>query len=294
MLLAVAYNQVLATITAFTIGPDVTLSATLELTHFIVLLSSAAAAVIPLSSVASRSKIVDRRPVRGRDVLLRLRWGWTRHRVADRSTRSSATGRRSWHSAWGAAMCLAASYPRRRHACRSSRRLFDVVTDISLLELSDPSHPLLQELVRRAPGTYNHSITVGSIAEAAAEAIGANGLLVRVGAYFHDIGKMLKPQYFIENIQEGTREPALAAGPGDEHADHHRPREGRHRPGRAAQPAAGDHRLHRAAPRHDAGRVLLPRSGPAGGSGIPTTRPTPKSRRSAIPAPSRSRAKRAS
>ena len=58
---------------------------------------------------------------------------------------------------------------------------------------------MLQELVRRAPSTYNHSITVGSIAEAAAESIDARGLLVRVGAYFHDIGKMLKPGYFVEN-----------------------------------------------------------------------------------------------
>jgi hypothetical protein len=76
---------------------------------------------------------------------------------------------------------------------------FGAVTDISLLELGDVSHPLLQELVRRAPGTYNHSITVASIGETAADAIGANGLLVRVGAYFHDIGKMLKPHYFVEN-----------------------------------------------------------------------------------------------
>src|SRR5205085_3693528 len=59
--------------------------------------------------------------------------------------------------------------------------------------------PLLQELARRAPGTYNHSINVASIAEAAADSIGAKGLLVRVGAYFHDIGKMLKPGYFVEN-----------------------------------------------------------------------------------------------
>ena len=78
-------------------------------------------------------------------------------------------------------------------------KLFDVQTDISLLELGDVAHPLLQELIHRAPGTYNHSITVASIAEAAADAIGANGLLVRVGAYFHDIGKMLKPGYFVEN-----------------------------------------------------------------------------------------------
>jgi hypothetical protein len=76
---------------------------------------------------------------------------------------------------------------------------FGIVTGISLLELGDITHPLLQELVRRAPGTHNHSVTVGTIAEAAAERIGANSLLVRIGAYFHDIGKMLKPHYFVEN-----------------------------------------------------------------------------------------------
>jgi putative nucleotidyltransferase with HDIG domain len=82
-------------------------------------------------------------------------------------------------------------------------RVFGVQTDLSLIELGDPAHPLLQELVRRAPGTYNHSITVASLAEAAAESIGARGLLVRVGAYFHDIGKMLKPGYFAENQGQG-------------------------------------------------------------------------------------------
>jgi len=82
-------------------------------------------------------------------------------------------------------------------------RVFGVQTDLSLIELGDPAHPLLQELIRRAPGTYNHSITVASLAEAAAESIGARGLLVRVGAYFHDIGKMLKPGYFAENQGQG-------------------------------------------------------------------------------------------
>ncbi len=76
---------------------------------------------------------------------------------------------------------------------------FGLQTDISLLELSDANHPLLKQLVQRAPGTYNHSINVASIAESAAEAIGANGLLCRVAAYFHDIGKMRKPEYFVEN-----------------------------------------------------------------------------------------------
>ncbi len=81
-------------------------------------------------------------------------------------------------------------------------KTFGVMTDLSLLELGDVAHPLLQELVRRAPSTYNHSVTVGSIAEAAAESIGARGLLCRVGAYFHDIGKLLKPSYFIENQRD--------------------------------------------------------------------------------------------
>ena len=88
--------------------------------------------------------------------------------------------------------------------------IFGVQTELSLLELGDVAHPLLRELVRRAPGTYNHSINVASIAEAAAESIGARGLLVRVGAYFHDIGKMLKPGYFVENQgHDANRHEAL-------------------------------------------------------------------------------------
>jgi putative nucleotidyltransferase with HDIG domain len=85
-------------------------------------------------------------------------------------------------------------------------KAFGVQTDLSLLELGDASHPLLRRLAQRAPGTYNHSINVASIAEAAADEIGANGLLVRVGAYFHDIGKMFKPEYFIENQSEGINQ----------------------------------------------------------------------------------------
>lgn len=94
-------------------------------------------------------------------------------------------------------------------------RVFHVQTDLSLMELGDASHPLLRRLAQRAPGTYNHSINVASIAEAAAESIHANGLLVRVGAYFHDIGKMFKPEYFIENQSSGvnqhdTLQPAMS------------------------------------------------------------------------------------
>ena len=77
--------------------------------------------------------------------------------------------------------------------------LFKITTDIRLLELSNLNAPILRRLSVEAPGTYHHSLMVGTLAEAAAEAIGANPLLVRVGAYYHDLGKMLKPEYFIEN-----------------------------------------------------------------------------------------------
>jgi len=79
--------------------------------------------------------------------------------------------------------------------------LFKITTDIKLLELSDLSHPLLQSLAINAPGTYHHSLTVASLAQNAAESIGANGLQLRVCAYFHDIGKLVKPGFFSENIQ---------------------------------------------------------------------------------------------
>ncbi|MEA2014311.1 MAG: HDIG domain-containing protein, partial [Thermodesulfobacteriota bacterium] len=77
--------------------------------------------------------------------------------------------------------------------------LFGYTTDIKLLELANLNQPILQELLMVAPGTYHHSVIVASLAEAAAEEIGANSLLAKVSAYYHDIGKMRKPQYFIEN-----------------------------------------------------------------------------------------------
>lgn len=82
--------------------------------------------------------------------------------------------------------------------------LFKITTDIRLLELSNLNAPLLRRLALEAPGTYHHSLMAGALAEAAAEAIGANSLLVRVGAYYHDVGKMLKPEYFVENQGPGN------------------------------------------------------------------------------------------
>ncbi|MFN3821073.1 MAG: HD family phosphohydrolase, partial [bacterium] len=81
---------------------------------------------------------------------------------------------------------------------------FRITTNLKLVELVDLNQPLLRELANRVPGTYHHSLLLGSLAESAARAIGANGLLTRAGAYYHDIGKMEIGEYFIENLAQGA------------------------------------------------------------------------------------------
>lgn len=93
---------------------------------------------------------------------------------------------------------------------------FNILTPMKLLELSDPGRPLIQKLLRKAPGTFSHSMQVGNLAENAAERIGADALLARVGAYYHDVGKLEHPGYFIENQISGVNphdelSPALSA-----------------------------------------------------------------------------------
>ena len=93
---------------------------------------------------------------------------------------------------------------------------FKITTDLTLLELLDFDHPLLKRLLQNANGTFNHSIVVGNLAEACANAIGARSLLARVGAYYHDIGKLARPEYFIENQYSGINKhdslpPAMSA-----------------------------------------------------------------------------------
>ncbi len=97
-----------------------------------------------------------------------------------------------------------------------------ITTDQTLLEWADPNRPLLKRLSMEAPGTYAHAINVANLAEAAANAIGANGLLCRVGVYYHDVGKIVKPQYFIENQPSGRNphdklKPATSAAIVREH-----------------------------------------------------------------------------
>ena len=88
--------------------------------------------------------------------------------------------------------------------------LFKTVTNISLLELADFNHPLLQRLTQEAPGTYHHSLIVGNLSDAAARSVNANALLSRIGAYYHDIGKLAKPGYFSENQDKESKHEALS------------------------------------------------------------------------------------
>ncbi len=195
MTMAVAYSQPLALLlsTAVTLVGVVSIGTGLH--EAVVLMATTAGAIIVLDSVRTRSKL--------------LSVGFAAAAVAFFTNLGVGTLEgdpfpptlkvAAWLALWAviAGSLMTCILP-------LVEKLYSVQTDLSLLELGDPAHPLLQELVRRAPGTYNHSINVASLAEAAAESIGARGLLVRVGAYFHDIGKMLKPGYFVENQSTGN------------------------------------------------------------------------------------------
>ncbi len=105
------------------------------------------------------------------------------------------------HAIWASACALSASFVV-SGILPLIERFFRIATALSLLEWRDPTRPLLQRLAREAPGTYNHSLVLGTLSEAACDSIGANGLLAQVGALYHDVGKIPKADYFVEN-QEG-------------------------------------------------------------------------------------------
>lgn len=202
MILAVAYDQVLAALTGFVLSLILTLSTVNDLGQFVVLMSVSATSVLPLARVSSRSTLIK---VGFLVAVTYFVMSWGTGIMQTQSLAGIWTDQTLlFGSLRGAACCLAAGYLV-AGSLPFIESSFGVVTDISLLELSDISHPMMQELIRRAPGTYNHSVSVATIGEAAADRIGANGLLVRVGAYFHDIGKMMKPEYFVENMNEGDK-----------------------------------------------------------------------------------------
>jgi putative nucleotidyltransferase with HDIG domain len=190
MVLAIAYNPHFALMVTFALSLLTSLALGAGLGHFVVIMGGTAAGVLTLNEVRTRTKPIIVGATAGLAYFV-LTWsiGIFQNQPVPLVLADSI-----WRGGWGlmTGFVLGGSLPFIENA-------FGIVTGISLLELGDVNHPVLQELVRRAPGTYNHSVTVGTIAEAAAERIGADGLLARIGAYFHDIGKMMKPHYFVEN-----------------------------------------------------------------------------------------------
>jgi putative nucleotidyltransferase with HDIG domain len=224
MTAAIAYEKELALLLTASVALIIAFSLQQGLAEFVILMSSVAAAILLLRRIRSRTKLIYVGAFTGLVVILTT--------IGVGTLVNRAFGATSLALSWtspglenvypesfyvmllvGAAwfgFCSILAGVLMTGLLPFIEWMFDVQTDISLLELGDVQHPLLQELVRRAPGTYNHSINVASIAETAAEAVGANGLLVRVGAYFHDIGKMLKPAYFVENQgADGNRHESL-------------------------------------------------------------------------------------
>ena len=99
--------------------------------------------------------------------------------------------------------------------------LFDVTTTVQLLELARPTHPLLNDLLHKSPGTYHHTLMVANLAEQAAERIGANSLLTRVGAYYHDIGKMTRPYMLLRISRRRQRTRSIQSA--HQRRDHRQP-----------------------------------------------------------------------
>ncbi len=190
MTLAIVYSQQFALLVSFGMGLICAWMFGTGVNDFVVLTGGTAAAVLALNRVRSRTKLIS---VGATAAVTYFVLTWATGLLAAQQIQMLL-----WdallRALWGimAGFLMGGSLP-------FMEKLFGIVTDINLLELSDVSHPLLLDLMRKAPGTYNHSVTVATLAEAAAEQIGANSLVCRVGSYFHDVGKMLKPHYFIEN-----------------------------------------------------------------------------------------------
>lgn len=205
LILTIAYNPPFALLMSLSLSLAMIVMLDGSLNDLLVAMGGQATAILTLRSVRTRTRLVKVGAFAGMAYLAMT----VATELHTNQTWELIVSDSMWALVWGtlAGFLVSGALP-------LVERCFAIVTDVSLLELGDGSHPLLQELVRRAPGTYTHSMTVATLAEPCAEAIGANPLLTRIGSYFHDVGKMLKPQYFIENQSGENRhdslEPALS------------------------------------------------------------------------------------
>ncbi len=195
MILAIAYDRRFAMGMAALHGILATLALAEDLNFFLIVITGSAACCFLLDDVRTRSKLIE---VGGGAaiamMLVTFAMGWLEmdpfRFILKNAIYSGAAGLAVGFLTLGILPFI--------------ERVFRITTSMTLLELADASHPLLRRLAIEAPGTYNHSLQVATLSEEAAEAIGANSLLCRVASYYHDVGKINKAEYFVENQQPGT------------------------------------------------------------------------------------------
>lgn len=203
IIITIAFNQRLALGLSSLHAVLVTIALNQGMDFFLVLLGGVAVFSFGLKEIRTRSKLIEV-GVFASAALFASVWafGLTRASASAFETVGMNVESLAFSSLWAAsagvfvAMFALAILP-------FIETVFKITTAMTLLELSDVNKPLLRRLAQEAPGTFNHSLVVGTLAEAAGEAVNANGLLCRVGAYYHDVGKLSKPQYFIENQAPG-------------------------------------------------------------------------------------------
>ncbi|MCE5326859.1 MAG: HDIG domain-containing protein [Planctomycetaceae bacterium] len=190
---SIAMGTVLAMMTVLQLRGDIDL--------LMVLLAGMTGSIVFLNEVRRRSKLIE---VSAVAALVALLATTALGIAADVPLRFIAL-----NAAWTAGFALLAGFLI-QGVLPLIERMFDVATSMTLLEWCDASKPLLKRLAMEAPGTYNHSLQLGAICESAAEAIGARGLMARVGAYYHDVGKVNKPHYFSENTGGDSNHEGLS------------------------------------------------------------------------------------
>lgn len=188
--LTIAFNQRLALMIAVVLSLLVVLQLRGNVGQYIILLSGAAASVVQLREIRSRSRLIEISAVSAVVVFLAVCAVMASWLVPWSAMRSNAM--------WAAVATLMVGFLV-QGVLVQIERFFRVATSMTLLEWCDASKPLLKRLALEAPGTFNHSLQLGAMCEAAAESINARGLLARAGAYYHDIGKINKSDYFVEN-----------------------------------------------------------------------------------------------
>ena len=195
VVMTIAYNHRLAVVLSLALALLTVLQLRAGLQMLIVLLAGATASIVWLHEIRSRSKLIEVAGVTAGVVLAAVLCIGLAESIPLRFMLIDG--------AWAAGFTLLVGFL--IHGLLPFiERIFGVATSMTLLEWCDASKPLLKRLAMEAPGTYNHSLQLGAMCEAAAGAIAARGLLARVGAYYHDVGKINKPGYFVENKETGA------------------------------------------------------------------------------------------